>query len=228
MPEPFHALADPPVVDGVNKLSRVKCSKLTSIRAVIAFLKADLTRYPDGTLKFWRHFIFTPGYQYTVWMRLTGWAMTTKSKRYSIAIPLKIALNRCRYKYGIAIPEYTDIGPGLFINRFGGIYVNGDATIGPNCNIAQMTIIGQVNRGPRAGSPIIGEECSIAAGACVVGRIEIGACSLVGNNAVVTKDVPPNSVVGGIPARRISDLGSQGYVNRRVQPNIIEYCNKFL
>ena len=46
---------------------------LRSWRAVVLHLKADLIRYHGGQrLRFWRHFLFTPGYKYTVWMRLAG------------------------------------------------------------------------------------------------------------------------------------------------------------
>lgn len=198
---------------------------LPTLHAVKLFLQADLHRYQgSGRLKFLRNFLFTPGYQYTVWMRLTGWAMRRRATKWTLGIPLKMLLSRCRYKYGIAIPEYTDIGPGLFINRFGGIYINGDALIGPNCNIAQMTIIGQTNRGDKAGSPIIGARCHIAAGACVVGRINIGADSVIANNAVVTKDLPPMSVAGGVPAKVISTEGSRGYVNRAVPDEWLARC----
>lgn len=207
----------------LSQIHRRGC--LPTLRAVILYLQADLHRYQgSGRLKFWRHFLFTPGYQYTVWMRLTGWAMSSRLKKWTLGIPLKMLLSRCRYKYGIAIPEYTDIGPGLFINRFGSIYVNGDAIIGPNCNIAQMTIIGQTNRGENAGSPIIEARCHIAAGACVVGRITIGEGSVIANNAVVTKDLPPNSVAGGVPAKIISQAGSEGYVNRPVPDEWLARC----
>lgn len=198
---------------------------LPSLRAVKLFLQADLHRYQGGSrFKFWRHFLFTPGYQYTVWMRLTGWAMGSRLTKWTLGIPLKMLLSRCRYKYGIAIPEYTDIGPGLFINRFGSIYINGDAVIGANCNIAQMTIIGQTNRGDKAGSPIIKDRCHIAAGACVIGRITIGADSVIANNAVVTKNLPPMSVAGGVPAKIISTEGSLGYVNRAVPDEWLARC----
>jgi serine O-acetyltransferase len=198
---------------------------LPSLRAVRLYLKADLYRYQgDGRLKFWRHFLFTPGYKYTVWMRLTGWAMRRKSTRYTIGLPLKGILLHCRHKYGIAIPEYTDIGPGLFINRFGGIYVNGDAIVGSNVNISQMCLVGQTNRGARAGSPIIMNRVAISFGACVLGRVRIGAGAIVGANAVVTRDVKDKAVVGGIPAKVLSMDGSKDYVNRTVPEDLLAAC----
>jgi len=211
--------------DPVSKLSkRHTRGNIRSLKAVMAYIKADLHRYSDSRFKFVRHFMFTPGFQYTVFMRLTGWAVTSVPLKYSIAILLKLLLSRCRYKYGIAIPEYTDIGPGFFINRFGGIYINGDAVIGANCNIAQMTIIGQVNRGDKAGSPTLGAGCSVAAGACIIGSIKIGDNSIIGNNAVVTNSMPENAVIGGVPARQISSKGSNGYINRMVSDAAVENC----
>lgn len=198
---------------------------LRSLRAVRLYLQADLHRYHgSGPLKFLRHFLFTPAYQYTVWMRLTGWATRKSATKWTLGIPLKMLLSRCRYKYGIAIPEYTDIGPGFFINRFGGVYINGDAIIGHNCNLSQMIIIGQTNRGDNAGSPVIGPLCYVAAGACLVGRINVGAGSVVANNSVVTKDVPAGSVVGGVPGKILSSAGSEGYVNRQVPDDLLRRC----
>lgn len=180
------------------------------------WLKADLFRY-DGRASaksFWRHFLFTPGYKYTVWMRTCGYLKVQGWARWTLYPLVKYILLRCRYKYGIVIPEYTVIGPGLFINRFGGIYVNGDAIIGSNVNFTHGIMLGQQNRGPLAGSPIVGDRVFIAAGAKIIGRVKLGDGSVVGANAVVTKDVPENAVVGGIPAKVLSLKGSEGYINR--------------
>ena len=180
-----------------------------------SLLSADLYRYAGGVgaKAFWRHFLFTPGYKYTVWMRTCGYF---KPKRWAFPFYAftKWMLMRCRYKYGIAIPEYTVIGPGLFINRFGGVMINGDVVIGANCNITHGAMLGQSNRGAKAGSPILGDRVFLAAGSKVIGRVLIGDDAVVGANAVVTKDVPPKGVVGGIPAKIISLEGSAGYVNR--------------
>lgn len=190
-----------------------------SFKQLRQWLAADLFRYAGevSAKSFWRHFLFTPGYKYTVWMRTCGYF---KLKRWAFPLYVftKWMLMRCRYKYGIAIPEYTVIGPGLFINRFGGVMVNGDAVIGANCNITHGAMLGQSNRGAKAGSPIVGDRVFLAAGSKVVGRVVIGDDAVVGANAVVTKDVPPKGVAVGIPARVISLEGSAGYVNRLIDP----------
>jgi serine O-acetyltransferase len=189
------------------------CSR--SLSELRSLLSADLFRYAGGVgaKAFWRHFLFTPGYKYTVWMRTCGY-FKLKSWAFPLYAFTKWMLMRCRYKYGIAIPEYTLIGPGLFINRFGGVMINGDVIIGANCNITHGAMLGQSNRGANAGSPILGDRVFLAAGSKVIGRVVIGDDAVVGANAVVTKDVPPKGVVGGIPAKLISLEGSAGYVNR--------------
>lgn len=182
-------------------------------------LAADLYRYEgDSSLgAFLKAYFGKPGYNYTVWMRSCGYLKVSKWSRHWLYYFFKFVLVRKRFRYGIVIPEYTKIGPGFFINRFGGIYVNGDAVIGSNVNFTHGVVLGQANRGKYMGSPIIGDEVFLATGAKVIGRIHIGDRAVVGANSVATKDVARDAVVGGIPAREISRLGSAGYVNRRYQ-----------
>ena len=120
---------------------------------------------------------------------------------------------RCRYKYGIAIPEYTVIGPGFFINRFGGIYIHGDVVIGRNVNLTHGVVLGYMNRGDMEGAPTIGDECFLCSGAKVIGNLTLGKRCAVGANAVVTKSFADDSVVGGIPAKILSMKGTEGYIN---------------
>jgi serine O-acetyltransferase len=196
-------------------------SKARSFRQTRALVRSDLYRYAGDVrfASFLKHFLFTPGFKYSAVMRLCGYLREGRLRRWLLYPPFKLLLLRYRYKYGIAIPEYTRIGPGLFINRFGGVMVNGDAVIGANCNITHGAMLGQLNRGPRAGSPVLGDEVFLAAGCKVIGHIRIGDRAAVGANAVVTKDVPDDGVVGGVPAKLLSTQGSDGYINRRVSPD---------
>ncbi|WP_213981323.1 serine acetyltransferase [Sphingomonas sp. dw_22] len=191
-----------------------------------ALLAADLYRYAGRVSfgAFVRHYAFTPGYKYTVLMRTCGWLKLKPMKGFGLFPIVKLLLLRARYKYGFAIPEYTEIGPGLFLNRFGGFYFHGDTVIGTNVNVTHGVVLGYMNRGARRGAPVIGDRTFLGSGAKVIGGIEIGADSAVGANAVVTKDVPPRGVVGGIPAKLLSDQGSDGYINRMAPPEMLAAC----
>lgn len=98
-----------------------------------------------------------------------------------------------------------EIGPGLFIQH-GFSTIISAKSIGQNCWINQQVTIGYANE---TDTPIIGDNVRITAGAKVFGDITIGDNSIVGANAVVTKDVPPNCTVVGIPAYIIKYNGEK-------------------
>lgn len=62
--------------------------------------------------------------------------------------------------------------------------------------------------------PTVGDNVLIGPGAIIVGRVHIRSNAAIGANAVVTTDVPDCAVIGGVPARVLSDDGSTGYVIR--------------
>jgi len=80
------------------------------------------------------------------------------------------------------------------------------ADIGENCWINQQVTIGYKDK---TGRPNIGNNVRITAGAKVFGNIDIGDNVVIGANAVVTKNVPPNCVVVGIPAYIIKKDGER-------------------
>ena len=61
------------------------------------------------------------------------------------------------------------------------------------------------------GSPTIGNNVVIGAGAVVVGRITIGDSAFIGANAYVYQDIPENAVVGAMPGKILSYNGTKGY-----------------
>jgi serine O-acetyltransferase len=108
--------------------------------------------------------------------------------------------------FGIEVPPRLEIGPGLVIMHTQGT-VLGAASIGAN-----VTIYQQVTLGARTADfaytaslrPVVEDGVTITAGAKVLGALTLGRGSLVGANAVVLRDVPPNAVAVGVPARFIA------------------------
>ena len=176
---------------------------------------SDLYRYSGRTDRstFLNHFLVTPGFKYTFFMRF---CLYLKQKKLGFMLYpfFKLMLNHYMYKYGISIPYRTRIGSGFYIGHFGCIVVNESVTIGRNCNISHGVTIGVANRGGRAGSPSIGDNVYIAPGAKIIGRVSVGSDAAIGANCVVTRDVPESGVAVGIPGRVISRSGSSGYINR--------------
>lgn len=94
------------------------------------------------------------------------------------------------------------IGPGLYIQHGFSSIISAES-IGERCWINQQVTIGA----ERSRRPIIGDNVRIAAGAKVIGGIRIGNNVTVGANAVVVRDVPPDCVVAGVPARIVRRAG---------------------
>lgn len=187
-----------------------------TFRAFRFLVRSDLFRYEGHTsaMVFIRHYVRTPGFRYSFYMRLCQYLATHPLFRLGLRHAISLKLTRLDIRYGISIPYTTRIGPGLYIGHFGGIVVNPDAVLGRNCNLSHGVTIGQSNRGTRKGCPSIGDNVYIGPGAVLIGRIKIGNDVAVGANSVVTHDIPDHAVVAGVPGKVISLNGSTGYVNR--------------
>lgn len=181
---------------------------------VIELIKKDLYRYTGGG-NFWKTYFFVPGFKYTVILRFANFFSKRKTL-FFLSVLFKFKLLLMQRHYGIQIPYCTRIGKGFYIGHYGTIVINGAAILGNNVNISQGVTIGRTNRGDREGVPIIGNNVYIGPGAKIIGKIVIGNNVAIGANAVVTKDIPDNACVGGVPAKIISMNGAEGYVNRTI------------
>jgi len=114
---------------------------------------------------------------------------------------------------GISIPAQCNIGPGLYIGHFGGIFIDSRCLLGENCNVAQGVTIGEGGRGELHGVPIIGDRVHIGTNALILGKISIGNDAVIGPGAVVMNSVPARGVAVGNPARVVGLTGSFEFVN---------------
>jgi serine O-acetyltransferase len=160
------------------------------------------------------HVLRGGAFKHTFWMRTCRWAHSRPLLRAVFYRPARMMLTHYTYKFGISIPFETQIGSGFYIGHFGGIVVNEKCVIGKNCNISQGVTLGEASRGSRTGCPVLGDSVYIGPGAKIVGAVRIGDRVAIGANCVVTKDVPDDSVVVGVPGTVISQEGSAGYINR--------------
>jgi serine O-acetyltransferase len=189
---------------------------MMSFRELVYAWYADLYRYEGRASAgvFVKHWLLSPGYRFTFYLRLCAY-LSRKQPRILI-LPIywlaRIVLRHYSYKFCIFIPFDTSIGVGFYIGHCGDIHFNAQAQLGSNCNISQGVTLGQANRGANKGYPIIGDGVYIGPGAKVVGAVRVGNNVAIGANCVVTKDVPDNAVVVGVPGRVVSLDGAAGYV----------------
>ena len=106
-----------------------------------------------------------------------------------------------RFFTGIEIHPGAKIGKRLFIDHGMGVVIGETAIIGDDVLLYQGVTLGGtgIEKGKR--HPTIGSNVVVGTGAKILGNITIGDNSYIGANAVVIKDVPPNSTVVGVPGR---------------------------
>jgi serine O-acetyltransferase len=185
------------------------------IKEYVFLVRSDLYRYSGkatGAL-FVRQYLTNPGFKYSFWMRTCRYLQGSATGRWGLSGLSGLVLKHYAYKFGMSIPFQTEIGSGFYIGHFGGIIVNERAVIGKNCNISPGVIVGQANRGRNKGYPTLGDNVYLGPGAKLVGNVRVGSNVAIGANCVVTRDVPDNAVVVGIPGRVISFKGSERYVD---------------
>ncbi len=106
-----------------------------------------------------------------------------------------------RFLTGIEIHPGAVIGKDFFIDHGMGVVIGETSIVGDNVLLYQGVTLGGTGLEKGKRHPTIGNNVVIGAGAKVLGNITIGDNSYIGSNAVVIKDVPPNSTVVGVPGR---------------------------
>jgi serine O-acetyltransferase len=106
-----------------------------------------------------------------------------------------------RFLTGIEIHPAARLGRGLFIDHGMGVVIGETAEVGDNVTLLQGVTLGGTSLKREKRHPTLGDHVVVGAGAAVIGAITIGAGSRIGAGSVVVRDVPPNSVVVGVPGR---------------------------
>lgn len=127
--------------------------------------------------------------------RYGRWTRTIRPK--VISYPFKLLYLLLQFcvdiLFGINISTNAEIGPGLYIGHFGGIFLHGD--MGAQCSVGQSVTVGYKGGGKSTRPPRIGDNVYIGAGAVIVGDIRVGHNVVVGANTTVVKDVPDDHLV---------------------------------
>jgi len=115
-----------------------------------------------------------------------------------------------RFLTGIEIHPKAKIGQNLFIDHGMGVVIGETSEIGNNVTIYHMVTLGGISPSIKSEEqrdvkrhPTLMDNVVVGSGAQILGPVVIGKNAKVGANAVVTKDVPENAVMVGIPAKNV-------------------------
>ena len=159
----------------------------------LELIRSDYYRYTKRKSSLMKMFFKTlclPSFALVFWLRLAqirGW----------LYWPAKIVHRHYSSKYGLQIFPSMKIGYGLCLGHAICVVINPQTIIGNNVNISQFTQIGTSTDC----AAIIGDNVSLSPMVSLVNGVQIGSNSTVGTGAVVTKNVPSNATVVGVPAK---------------------------
>ena len=115
-----------------------------------------------------------------------------------------------RFLTGIEIHPKAKIGKNLFIDHGMGVVIGETSEIGDNVTIYHMVTLGGISPSIDSNEqrnikrhPTLMDNVVVGSGAQILGPVIVGRSAKIGANAVVTKDVPENAVMVGIPAKNV-------------------------
>ena len=121
-----------------------------------------------------------------------------------------------RFFTGIEIHPRAEIGKNFFIDHGMGVVIGETSEIGDNVTIYHAATLGGISPSIKSDEqrdvkrhPTLKNNVVVGSGAQVLGPIIVGENAKIGANAVVTKDVPANAVMVGIPAKNVNEDGSK-------------------
>jgi serine O-acetyltransferase len=164
-----------------------------SYKDCMTLIKSDRYRISgkkESTLSVIWHSVMHSESSLQFWLRLCqykGWLT-----------PLfKVIFFHSKRKANVLMFTSTKIGYGFNIGHKICFGVNSGTIIGNNVNISQFDNFGTNHKTPA----IIGDNVYIGPHVCLVDDVKIGCNATIGAGAVVTKDVPENATVAGVPAK---------------------------
>ena len=186
-----------------------------------SFLESIINRDPAAKSKL--SVILTyPGVKAIFFHRVANFFCVAKF--YLIA---RIISQFSRFLTGIEIHPKAKIGKNLFIDHGMGVVIGETSEIGDNVTIYHMVTLGGIspsidsdNQRNIKRHPTLKDNVVVGSGAQILGPVIVGKNAKVGANAVVTKDVPENAVMVGIPAKNV------GTTNEEFKPYAITEDSK--
>ena len=174
------------------------------------FLQSIIDRDPAARSKL--SLILTyPGVKAVFFHRIANFFSTAK-----FHLIARIISQFSRFLTGIEIHPNAKIGKNLFIDHGMGVVIGETSDIGDNVTIYHMVTLGGIapsinsdNQRNIKRHPTLKENVVVGSGAQILGPVVVGKNSKIGANAVVTKDVPENAVMVGIPAKNVGTASEE-------------------
>lgn len=115
-----------------------------------------------------------------------------------------------RHPEKFKLGKRTDIGAFTYINALNGVTIENDVQIGSHCSIYSVSTIDN-----KAGHVVLKKNCKLGSHSVVMPGVTIGENAVVGAMSFVNKNIPPNTIAFGIPAKVVKAKNSTSKKNRK-------------
>ncbi|XP_062102749.1 serine acetyltransferase 4-like [Humulus lupulus] len=123
---------------------------------------------------------------------------------------LALALqSRISEVFGVDIHPAAQIGEGILLDHGTGVVIGETAVVGNRVSMMHAVTLGGTGKEVGDRHPKVGEGALIGASVTILGNIKIGHGAMIAAGSLVLKDVPPHSIVAGIPAKVIGYVDEQ-------------------
>ena len=171
--------------------------KLAKARdSVLEDLDAAIERDPAATGRL-QMALVSPGL-HAIWAHRLAHEMWAHDKG---KLPARLLSQWTRARTGIEIHPGATIGRRFFIDHGMGVVIGETAEVGDDVMMYHAVTLGGRTLAKGKRHPTVGDHVTLGAGARVLGAITVGPGAQIGANSVVVKDVPPNTVATGVPAK---------------------------
>ncbi|MBC6428206.1 MAG: serine O-acetyltransferase [Cellvibrionales bacterium] len=167
------------------------------IEAAVADLQAHLERDP-ASQGYLTPFLYYKGYQALQVHRIAHWLW--RSGRKALARHLQ---SRAAQEYDIDIHPAACIGKGIMIDHGSGLVIGETAVVEDDVSMLHGVTLGGTGKESGDRHPKIRRGVLLAAGARILGNIEVGEGAKVGASSLVLTSVPPHRTYAGVPARDV-------------------------
>lgn len=121
--------------------------------------------------------------------------------RRGLRFPARALSQLTRWLTGVEIHPGAQIGRRFFIDHGMGVVIGETAELGDDVMLYHGVTLGGRTRDAGKRHPTLGDGVAVGAGAKILGPVTIGVGSVIGANAVVTRDAPDDSILVGVPAK---------------------------
>ncbi|XP_058187144.1 serine acetyltransferase 2-like [Rhododendron vialii] len=184
-----------------TQLMDIFCKIIMDDRGIQRSIRLDVQAFKDrdpSCLSFCSALLYLKGYHSLQTYRVAH-ALWNQGRRV-LALALQ---SRISEVFGVDIHPAAKIGEGILLDHATGVVIGETAVIGNRVSLMQGVTLGGTGKEIGDRHPKIGQGALIGASANILGNIKIGEGAMIAAGSLVLKDVPPRSMVAGIPAKVI-------------------------